>query len=295
MGKYKDSSSNISLFGALLRARRKFGGKKVAIVDADDRELTYTDMVRASIALGSVLKEGTKAKEHVGILLPTGAGALLAFFALQSTGRVPAMLNFTAGTHNLLAAFKAAQIKKVITAHQFIKLANLEPLIEKLEPHVEFIYLEDVRKKIGKKEKIKALLGSFIPRPFIAHPNYNSTGVVLFTSGTEGDPKGVVLSHKNLVANCMQVRAHIDDLHPDKDIIFNPLPTFHCFGLTGGALLPIFIGLKVALYPSPLHVKIIPQRIKEVGATIAFATDTFLSRYARAGKEGDLSSLRFVV
>ncbi|HHL43911.1 MAG TPA: 2-acylglycerophosphoethanolamine acyltransferase, partial [Hellea balneolensis] len=160
---------------------------------------------------------------------------------------------------------------------------------------VEFIYLEDVRKKIGKKEKIKALLGSFIPRPFIAHPNYNSTGVVLFTSGTEGDPKGVVLSHKNLVANCMQVRAHIDDLHPDKDIIFNPLPTFHCFGLTGGALLPIFIGLKVALYPSPLHVKIIPQRIKEVGATIAFATDTFLSRYARAGKEGDLSSLRFVV
>lgn len=295
MAKFKESRAHKSVFGALLRARRDFGGKKEAILDADDRVLTYTEIVRASFALGSALKAQTSAKEKTGILLPTGAGAILAFFALQSIGRIPAMLNFTAGSHNLLAAFKAAEITKVITAHKFIKIGGLEDLIEKLSPHVEFIYLEDVRDGLSTKNKIVAALGSVVPSLFMARPSYNDPAVILFTSGTEGDPKGVALSHKNLVANVEQIRAHIGDLRPDTDIVFNPLPTFHCFGLTGGSLLPLFSGMKVALYPSPLHVKIIPQRIKDIGATISFATDTFISRYARAGKEGALSNLRFVV
>ncbi len=295
MGKFKESSSHISVFGALLRARRQFGGKKDAIIDADDTVLTYTDIIRASFALGSALKPQTEAKETVGILLPTSAGSLLAFFALQAIGRIPAMLNFTAGVHNLKAAFKAAEISKILTSKKFIKLANLEPLIEKLSPHVEFVYLEDVKKSLTKKDKITAVLGSAFPALFAAKPSYKKTAVILFTSGTEGDPKGVALSHKNLVANVEQIRAHIDDLRPDTDVVFNPLPTFHCFGLTGGALFPLFSGMKVALYPSPLHIKIIPERIKKVGTTIMFATDTFISRYARAGKEGDLSGLRITV
>jgi len=157
MGKFKESRSHISVFGALLRARRNFGGKRVAIVDADDRELTYTDMIRASFALGSAFKSMTAPREKVGILLPTGAGSILAFFALQAAGRVPAMLNFTAGSRNILAACKAAQVTKVITAHRFIKIGQLEPLIEQLSPHVEFIYLEDVRDNMTKKNKIVAV------------------------------------------------------------------------------------------------------------------------------------------
>ncbi len=294
MAKFKESSARITLFGALLRARKRYGGKKVSIIDADDRELTYTQIVRASFALGSALKPQTNTKEKVGVLLPTGAGSLLAFFALQTIGRIPAMLNFTAGPSNLLSAFKIAQVTKVITAHKFIKLANLEALVEKLAPHVEFIYLEDVRDNLTMRNKIKAALGSFLPALVMAHPSPDEVGVILFTSGTEGSPKGVALSHKNLVANVEQIRAHFTSI-THEDVVFNSLPTFHCFGLTGGALLPIFIGLKVALYPSPLHIKIIPERIKKVGATITFATDTFLSRYARAGKEGDLSGLRFAV
>ena len=295
MAKFKESIAHITVFGALLRARREFGGKKEAIIDADDRVLTYTEIIRASFALGSALKAQTDAKEKVGILLPTGAGSLLAFFALQAYGRIPAMLNFTAGVHNLTAAFKAAEVSKVVTAKKFIKLANLEPLIEKLSPHVEFIYLEDVRDGLTTKNKIAAVIGSAFPVLVAAKPSYKKTAVILFTSGTEGDPKGVALSHKNLVVNVEQIRAHIDDLRPDSDVVFNPLPTFHCFGLTGGALFPLFSGMKVALYPSPLHIKIIPERIKKVGATIMFATDTFISRYARAGKEGDLSGLRITV
>lgn len=295
MGKFKESKSHISVFGALVRARKEFGGNKEIIVDADDRVLTYTDIVRASFALGSAIKSVTKSKEKVGILLPTGAGSILSFFALQAIGRVPAMLNFTAGSRNILAACKAAEVTKIITAKRFIKIGQLEPLIEKLDPHVEFIMLEDVRKQMTKKNKIIAVLGSLMPSLFMAKPSYKKEAVILFTSGTEGDPKGVALSHKNLVSNVEQVRAHIDELYPETDVLFNPLPTFHCFGLTGGALLPLFAGIKVALYPSPLHVKMIPERIKAMGTTIMFATDTFLSRYARSSKNDELKGLRFAV
>ncbi len=295
MGKFKESRANITVFGALLRAKREFGGRKIAILDADDRELSYNDIIKASFALGSALKSLTSPREKVGILLPTGAGSLLAFFALSAAGRIPAMLNFTAGVHNLKAAFKAAQVTKVVTAHRFIKLAQLEPLVEKLSDSVEFIYLEDVRNSISLKNKLAAVLGMAAPALVMAKPSYKKPAVILFTSGTEGDPKGVALSHKNLVANVEQIRAHIDELYPETDVVFNPLPTFHCFGLTGGALLPLFAGMKVALYPSPLHVKEIPKRIGKVGTTIMFATDTFLARYARASKGDELKGLRFAV
>jgi acyl-[acyl-carrier-protein]-phospholipid O-acyltransferase/long-chain-fatty-acid--[acyl-carrier-protein] ligase len=293
MKKFKESSAHLTLFNALLRARKRYGGKTDAIVDADDRVLTYTEIVRASLALGSALKANTKPNEKVGILLPTGAGTMLAFFALHSAGRIPAMLNFTAGMHNISAALKAAEVTKIITAHKFIEIGGLENLIEQLSPLAEMIYLEDVRDGLTTKNKLAAAVGSFFPALVVARRSYKEPGVILFTSGTEGDPKGVALSHKNLIANVEQVRAHVE-LFPT-DIVFNPLPTFHCFGLTGGALLPLFLGIKVALYPSPLHIKIIPERIKKTGATIMFATDTFLSRYARSGKEGDLDSLRFAV
>ncbi len=295
MGKFKESRAHISVFGALVRARKDFGGKRDAIIDADDRVLTYTDMIRASFALGSALKSSTNAREKIGILLPTGAGSILSFFALQTIGRIPAMLNFTAGEHNLIAAFKAAQVTKVITAKKFIKIGQLEPLIEKLSPHVEFIYLEDVRDNMTAKNKIVAVLGSAFPSLMAAKVSWKKTAVILFTSGTEGDPKGVALSHGNLVANTEQIVAHIDELYPDTDVAFNPLPTFHCFGLTGGALFPLFAGIKVALYPSPLHVKLIPERIKKVSTTILFATDTFLSRYIRSSKDGDFEGIRFAV
>ena len=253
---FKESRAHLSLFGALLRAKKRYGGSKEAILDADNRVLTYTEIVRASLALGNALKAQTQPKEKVGILLPTGAGTLLAFFALHSIGRIPAMLNFTAGMRNINAALKAAEVTKIITAHKFIEVAGLETLEKQLSEQAELIYLEDVRDGITTKNKIVAGLGSIFPSLVVSRTSYKDPGVILFTSGTEGDPKGVVLSHKNLIANVEQVRAHVELF--DTDIVFNPLPTFHCFGLTGGALLPLFLGIKVALYPSPLHIKIIP-------------------------------------
>ncbi|MBL4597255.1 MAG: AMP-binding protein [Robiginitomaculum sp.] len=293
MRKYSDKLAHKNLFTALLQAKSRYGGKTDAIVDADDRVLTYAEIIRASFAIGSVLTRHTKKGEKVGIMLPTGAGAIIAFFSVLAMGRIPAMMNFTAGTRNLKFACQAAEIKSIITAHRFIELAELEPLIASLTDTAVFLYLEDLREEMNAKDKVFAILGPIFPWVFASLAHYAEPGVILFTSGTEGDPKGVVLSHANVVGNVEQIRCHID-LRTD-DIVFNPLPTFHCFGLTGGVLLPLFSGMKAALYPSPLHTKTIPERIRTTGATILFATDTFISRYARAGNQGDLDSIRFAV
>lgn len=282
-----------SLMRALLDARSAYGAKRVAIVDADGRTLTYDQIVLGAFALGSALKRFTQKGERVGVLLPTGAGVMVTFFALHAYGRVPAMLNFTSGVANLRVAAKTAPFTKVITARQFIEIGKLDDLVAGLKDHVEIIYLEDVRAKLSIGDKLSGALGQRMPWMVAAKPKPDAPGVILFTSGTEGTPKGVVLSHANVVANVEQVRAHVE--LRENDVVFNPLPTFHCFGLTGGALLPLFTGMKAVLHPSPLQFKIIPKRIRETGSTILFATDTFLSQYARAGDQGDLNNLRFTV
>ncbi len=284
-----------SMMSALLHARKTFGGKTIAIWDADDRQLSYDEIVRASFALGSAMRKFAKPKEKIGIMLPTGVGAVLAFFAIHAFGRVPAMLNFTAGARNLKAACAAGEVKVIATAHRFVELAKLEELIAELSTVAKIVYLEDVREKLSTIDKIAAVIGSFIPHWALKKwPHYDETAVVLFTSGTDGDPKGVVLSHGNILANVEQVRAHID-LYPKTDVLFNPLPTFHCFGLTVGAILPLIAGVKVVCHPSPLHVKEITKRVRRTKATILLATDTFISQYARASDEGDLASLRLAV
>lgn len=291
---FRPGRTRRNLFTGLLNAKNQFGGKKEIIVDGDERALTYNEIIRASFALGSALKRQTAKGENVAIMLPTGAGAVIAFYALQAFGRVPAMFNFTAGSRNLKAAGKAAKVTKLITARKFIELGNLQPLIDELGDGYELIYLEDVKDNLSLADKVAGGLGPYIPSFFKANPGHKETGVILFTSGTEGDPKGVVLSHENVMANVEQVRAHIE-LFPDRDVLFNPLPTFHCFGLTVGAVLPVVAGIKSVFHPTPLQPKEIVKRIKKYNASILLATDTFISQYARAGDQGDLNSLRLAV
>lgn len=291
---YQPKRTQIDIFTAVLRAKKEFGGAKSIITDGDERELSYIELIRASFALGSSIRKMTRKGEAVGIMLPTGAGAVIAFLSVLAAGRIPAMLNFTAGPANLKAAMKAAEVSKVLTAHRFVELGSLEPLIESLGEHASLVYLEDVREGLTLKDKIAGALGPILPRMLHSAPDYRKAGVILFTSGTEGDPKGVVLSHQNIVANVEQVRAHIG-LSPDQDSVFNPLPTFHCFGLTVGALLPLIAGVKAIFHPTPLQPREIAKRINASGATILLATDTFISQYARAGSEGDMDSIRLAV
>ncbi|HJW40433.1 MAG TPA: AMP-binding protein [Rhizomicrobium sp.] len=281
------------VFQALVEARSRYGAARPAIVDGDERVLTYEEIVRASLALGHALKKGTKAGEAVGILLPTGAGAVIAFFAVSAYGRVPAMLNFTSGAAGLKSALKTAEVRRIVTARRFVQLGKLEQLIEQLERTHEIVYLEDVREKLSLMDKVFAAIGTFVPSLVASHAMHWTPAVILFTSGTEGEPKGVALSHENLLSNVEQVREHIALYQTD--ILFNPLPTFHCFGLTVGSLMPLLLGIKVVCHPTPLQPHEIVKRIRETGSTILLSTDTFISQYARAGDQGDLNSLRLAV
>jgi acyl-[acyl-carrier-protein]-phospholipid O-acyltransferase/long-chain-fatty-acid--[acyl-carrier-protein] ligase len=282
-----------SMMSAFLEACRKQGAKTPILTDGDGRVLTYGELRRAAFALSDPIAKATEGEEAVGILLPTGAGAVIALLALHCAGRTPAMLNFTAGAANLKAAAATAPLTTIVTAKKFVELGGLEKLVEDLSEFATILYLEDMREQIGTSAKIRAIFGPILPGLFLPKQKHDDTGVILFTSGTEGAPKGVVLTHANVLANIEQIEQHVELL--PTDVFFNPLPTFHCYGLTAGTLWPIFSGYPVVLHPSPLQTKTIAQRIEATKSSVLFATDTFLQQYMRASGENGLSSLRIAV
>jgi len=282
-----------NVFTAFLQSCKTYGANTQIVTDGDGRKFTYGELRRAAFALSGPLKKITSPSENVGILLPTGAGAVIAFLSVHAAGRVPAMLNFTAGIKNLKAAAHTAPLKTVITARKFVEIGGLEDLIGQMSEFVDIIYLEDLREQIGLGAKLRAVLGPVLPALFAPRPSPNDTSVILFTSGTEGNPKGVVLSHSNILANIEQIEQHVE--LRDTDIFFNPLPTFHCYGLTAGTLWPIISGHPAVLHPSPLQTKSIARRIEKTEATVLFAPDTFLKQYTRASKGDGMASVRIAV
>jgi acyl-[acyl-carrier-protein]-phospholipid O-acyltransferase/long-chain-fatty-acid--[acyl-carrier-protein] ligase len=282
-----------NLFDALVEARQTYGAKKPILEDQERNPLSYTDLIRAAFALGRKIAAMTKPGERVAIMLPASSAAAVTFFALHAFGRTPAMLNFTAGIRNLKAACELAGVKRVLTSHRFVEQGKLHDLIDALETLTTVTYLEDVRATVGTADKLFAATAATFPKQFRAASKPGDPGVILFTSGSFGAPKGVVLSQANLLTNVHQVAAHIP-LDPAW-VFFNPLPTFHCFGLTAGVLLPIMTGMKAFQYPSPLHIKQIPPLIKDTKASVLLATDTFVNQYARSADRDELSGLEFIV
>jgi len=286
-----------SIFNAVLKAADRYGKDLTIVEDFNRESLTYKQLITRSIILAGVIRNDSVAGEHVGLLMPNVVGTVISFMALQYLGRVPAMLNFTAGTQAILSACETGQIKTVYTSRRFIEITNLQVLADELEQQTNLIYLEDLTNRISILDKI---LGLF--RSHFAYRHYHSSigkidpdkpAVILFTSGSEGVPKGVVLSHSNLLSNYAQVSCHVD--FQPTDIIFSCLPLFHSFGLNAGCLMPLLGGSKIFLYPTPLHYRIIPELIYELGATILFGTNTFFKGYARHAHSYDFYSLRYVV
>jgi acyl-[acyl-carrier-protein]-phospholipid O-acyltransferase/long-chain-fatty-acid--[acyl-carrier-protein] ligase len=287
------SKTRRPLFDALIEAAHTYGMKKPILEDQERNPLTYTDLIRAAFALGRKIAALTEKGERVGVLLPTSSAGVVTFFALHAFGRVPVMLNFTAGLRNLRAAVKLAGVKRVLSSHRFVEQGKLHDVIDALEQSCQITYLEDVRASIGLPDRVYALAASLAPRRFRAATDPDSPGVILFTSGSFGAPRGVILTQANLLANAAQIAAHIE-LLPEW-VFFNPLPIFHCFGMTAGFILPILSGMKAFQYPSPLHVKIIPDLIRDTGAAVLLATDTFVNQYARSAEPDDMSGLKFIV
>jgi len=269
---------------------KKHGLSRVAVEDSLGGALTMR-MFRIGVGvLARKIAEISAPGEVVGLMLPNANGSAVTFMALQAAGRVPAMLNFTAGAHNLVAACRTARIALVLTSRAFVEKADLAKVVEAVSEVARIVWLEDVRERASTADKLRAALTA--GRAF-AMRGPDDPAVVLFTSGTEGAPKGVVLSHANLLANVAQLDACFDMRLTD--VFFNPLPIFHAFGLTGGLLLGLVTSMKVYLYPSPLHYRQIPELIDRAGATVLIGTDTFLAGYARNADASGFRTLRYVI
>jgi acyl-[acyl-carrier-protein]-phospholipid O-acyltransferase/long-chain-fatty-acid--[acyl-carrier-protein] ligase len=283
-----------TLMEALLRARGIHGWRYTILQEMRAGDLSYTGLVIGAMALGRHLAGFTERGERVGVLLPNANGSAVTFMALQAFGRVPAMLNFSTGAANMEAALVAAEVKTVLTSREFVEKARIEEIVAGLGERARIVHVEDLRGRIGTGARLRAFIDALL-----AHRVHAATGVgaddpavVLFTSGSEGRPKGVVLSHANILANVAQAAARID--YNELDRCFNALPIFHSFGLTGGTLLPMLSGVPVVMYPSPLHYRIVPEVIYNTQSTIMFGTNSFLKGYGRMADPYDFRSLRYV-
>ncbi len=278
-----------TLFAAFLDAVAIYGRRRPLLEDMKQIELTYGELLRMTLGLGRVAARTTREGETVGVLLPNLAATVALLFGLSARGRIPALLNYTAGAEGLSNACTAAKVETVITSRRFIAAGKLEPALTGLSKQ-RVLYLEDLAEQVGLIDKLWALLAQYLPT---AHGDPEAPAVVLFTSGSEGKPKGVVLSHRALLANIAQIRAVID-LSPE-DKFLNALPMFHSFGLTGGTLLPLLSGASVFLYPSPLHYRVIPELAYDRNCTVLLGTGTFLANYARFAHPYDFYRLRHVI
>ncbi len=285
-----------TLYSALCDAVEIHGRGHRLIEDMKQIEYRYQDLLKMTLMLTRLVERAVpevKPGERIGLLLPNLAPTLSLIFGLSARRRVPSMLNYTAGTEGMQAACTAAKITVIVTSHVFATQAKLVDKIAALEG-VRIVYLEDLREAVSFADKLWLILYAlWFPRAFELRVSPEEPAVVLFTSGSEGKPKGVVLSHRALLANIAQVRTVIDFSPNDK--VLNALPIFHSFGLTAGALLPVLSGAGLFLYPSPLHYRIIPEIAYDRACTVLFGTNTFLANYGKFAHPYDFFRLRYVI
>jgi acyl-[acyl-carrier-protein]-phospholipid O-acyltransferase/long-chain-fatty-acid--[acyl-carrier-protein] ligase len=283
--------AGLTLFQAVQAASRRFGADRPIVEDVISGTLSYRQLLMAARIFAGRFARITAPGEPVGVLLPNSNGFALTLLALMSAGRVAAMVNYTAGPANVTSAVRTAPIRTIVSSRAFVEKAGLDDIVEAAKAGgARLVWIEDLRDGISSFDRLVAAL---FWRNSVGAQHAGAPALIMFTSGSEGTPKAVVLSHRNLIANAMQVESRLA-IGP-RDFVMNVLPVFHAFGLLGGLILPLLTGVRTLLYPSPLHYKQIPQTAAKRRPTILFATDTFLAAYANAADDGDFSSLRFAV
>jgi acyl-[acyl-carrier-protein]-phospholipid O-acyltransferase / long-chain-fatty-acid--[acyl-carrier-protein] ligase len=284
-------------YGWLRRAKSNLFGR--SIVDAMGADLNNGKMITAVLLFVKALRS-TKGK-NVGVLLPSSSIGSIINMALLVLGRRPVNLNYTLSSEAMSAAMQKAQIDTVITSEKFITKLQTKGFDFSDTLGDRILHVEALGKMFDKKTKLIALLQAFLMPAWMLEMRYfepssiNDTATILFSSGSEGTPKGIELTHKNLLANIKQVAALLN--FQDNDVILNSLPIFHSFGLTVTTLLPLYEGVTMLSAPDPTDAVAIGKLAARYNATIMFGTSTFFRLYTRNKKLHPLmfESIRMVV
>ncbi len=287
-----DGATTKPIYDMLLEARKLHGGNFEVLNDFNNQSFTYNSLITKSEVLGHHFSQRFKdTNTYIGVLLPNVSAIAVVVMSLYRSGKVPAMMNYTADTHTLKSACQTMAIKTLITSRAFIEKANLQEHIDYIKEYLdEIIYLEDTKRQISILEKVTGLINSWRPKPTMK--DLDDPAVVLYTSGSEGMPKAVLLSHRNIVTNIHQTCSVVD--FSNRDTLFNILPMFHAFGFTLGTLTPLLKGIKCYLYPNPRHYNIVTELIYDIQATIMIGTNAFLKTYQQSGSAINFASLRYV-
>lgn len=290
--------TRLPLYLSLIEAAQNHGYGHVIIEDFSRKSLNYRSLILKSQILGAKIHELTKKESHIGVLLPNTLACVVSLFGLWAYRKAPAMLNYTGGVKNVVNSCITSNIKTVITSRQFISKAELSEELQGIKGEVnQVIFLEDLARRISIKDKLRGVwrlinINRYYKKNSPYVPPIDTPAAILFTSGSEGSPKGVVLSHRNIVSNIIQSMA-VMDLNPN-DKMFNALPMFHAFGFNLGTITPVLTGLPTFLYPNPKHFSTVVELIYDTRSTLLIGTNTFLAAYLKCSKNYDFSSLRMV-
>jgi len=294
---FQTSQTHQPFLSAVLDAQKLYGNNHPIASDIARADMNYRQLFTRAFVLSNKLRQPLAAQDYVGMMLPNALGAMVTFISLHMLGKIPCMLNYSSGKTAIHHTCRIATVKIILTSRVFIEKGKLEEVIEHLQGDYQILYLEDIRPTITLSDKLTGLWQGLCPRKHLgdvlAQTQAESPAAIIYTSGSEGTPKGVALSHINILSNVAQVFA-ILGITP-KDKLFNAMPVFHSFGLTIGMLMPLVRGIKTFLYPSPLHYRIIPDLIYDTDATIMLGTDTFYRGYAHYATAYDFYNIHLAV
>ncbi|GJQ21607.1 MAG: hypothetical protein HBSIN02_19620 [Bacteroidia bacterium] len=268
---------------------KKFGSK-VAVIDRTlNRRLTYSKLLIASLILSRMLKQYDAG--FLGIMLPTSAGAVLSVLGTLMSGRVPVMINYSTGAaQNAVYAQRKCGFRTILTSRAFLQKIQCHPV-------PGMIFVEDLFERVTLKDKFTAAVRSKLPLPVLLKSvhggNEEDSSVILFTSGSEKEPKAVELSHENIASNVRSISSILEI--SESDVFLANLPYFHIFGYTGNLWAPLYHGMTMVTYANPLDYGGICDSVREEQCTLMLGTPSFFSGYLRKSRPGDFRSVRLAV